>query len=112
VAWSLECLTFFLVLVGLGRPMSWELVVQAAFIFPIATLAGSLSLLPGGIGVTEGGIAGMTQAIVGAPRSVAAASALLVRAVILGFGFGLVALAALSRACQVLSGSRGTWTRP
>jgi uncharacterized protein (TIRG00374 family) len=100
VAWSLECLTFFLVLVGLGMPMTWELVVQAAFIFPIATLAGSLSLLPGGIGVTEGGIAGMTQAIVGAPRSVAAASALLVRAVILGFGFGLgvVALAALSRA--------------
>ena len=100
VAWSLECLTFFFVLVGLGRPMTWALVVQAAFIVPIATLAGSLSLLPGGIGVTEGGIAGMTQAIVGAPRSVAAASALLVRAVILGFGFalGLVALAALSRA--------------
>jgi uncharacterized protein (TIRG00374 family) len=99
VAWSLECLTFFLVLVGLGRPMTWELAVEAAFIFPIATLAGSLSLLPGGIGVTEGGIAGMTQAIIGAPRSVAAASALLVRAMILGFGFtlGLVALAALSR---------------
>ena len=100
MAWLLECLTFFFVLVGLGRSMTWDLVVQAAFIFPIATLAGSLSLLPGGIGVTEGGITGMTQAIVGAPRSVAAASALLVRAVILGFGFalGLVALAALSRA--------------
>jgi uncharacterized protein (TIRG00374 family) len=100
IAWSLECLTFFLVLVGLGEPMTWELVIQAAFIFPIATLAGSLSLLPGGIGVTEGGITGMTQAIVGAPRSVAVASALLVRAVILGFGFalGLVALTALRRA--------------
>ena len=99
MAWSLECLTFFLVLVGLGRPVTWELGVQAAFIFPIATLAGSLSLMPGGMGVTEGGITGMTQAIVGASRSVAVASALLVRAMILGFAFvlGLVALAALSR---------------
>ena len=99
VAWSLECLTFFLVLVGLGRPMTWDLVIQASFIFPVASLAGSLSLLPGGLGVTEGSITGMTQAIIGAPRSVAVASALLVRAVILGFGFtlGLAALAALTR---------------
>lgn len=98
VAWTLECLIFFLVLVGLGNPGTWELVAQAAFIFPIATLAGALSLLPGGIGVTEGGIVGMTQAILGAPRSLAVASALLVRALILGFGFalGLAALAILS----------------
>ena len=99
VAWSLECLTFFLVLVGLGSPATWKLVVQAAFIFPIASLAGSFSLIPGGLGVTEAGITGMTQAIVSAPRSVAVASALLVRAIILGFGFtlGLLALAAISR---------------
>ena len=100
VAWSLECLTFFLVLAGLGRPMTWELGIQVAFIFPMASLAGSLSLLPAGIGVTEGGITGLTQAIVGAPRSMAVASALLARALILGFGFvlGLAALAALTRA--------------
>lgn len=106
MAWSLECLTFLLVLVGLGRSCTWELAVQAAFIFPIATLAGSLSLMPGGMGVTEGGITGMTQAIVGASRSVAVASALLVRALILGFGFvlGVVALAVLTRR---LSGERG-----
>jgi uncharacterized protein (TIRG00374 family) len=99
LAWTLECLTFFLVLVGFGQPITWALVAQAAFIFPIATLAGSLSLLPGGIGVTEGSITGMTQAILSAPRSLAVASALLVRATILGFGFGLglVALALLSR---------------
>ena len=99
VAWSLECLTFFLVLVGLGSPATWKLVVQAAFIFPIASLAGSFSLIPGGLGVTEAGITGMTQAIISAPRSVAVASALLVRAIILGFGFtlGLAALAILTR---------------
>lgn len=98
VAWSLECLTFFLVLGGLGRPITGELAVQAAFIFPMAALAGSLSLLPAGIGVTEGGITGLTQAIVGASRSVAAASALLTRAFILGFGLalGLAAMAALT----------------
>lgn len=99
VAWSLECLTFFLVLGGLGWPMTGELVVQAAFIFPMATLAGSLSLLPAGLGVTEGGITGLTQGIIGAPRSLAAASALMTRALILGFGLalGLAALAALAR---------------
>jgi hypothetical protein len=50
--------------------------------------------------VTEGSITGMTQAILDAPRSLAVASALLVRAVILGFGFtlGVAALAILSRA--------------
>jgi uncharacterized protein (TIRG00374 family) len=111
VAWSLECLTFFLVLVGLGRPMTWELLIQAGFIFPVASLAGSLSLLPGGLGVTEGSITGMTQAIVGAPRSVAAASALLVRALILGFGFtlGLAALAALTRTTANAQGHGQAW---
>ncbi len=99
VAWALECLTFLVVLVGFGKPLAWSLVAQAAFIFPIATLAGSLSLLPAGIGVTEGSIAGMTQAILAVPRSLGVASALLVRAVILGFGFalGLVAFAVLGR---------------
>lgn len=98
IAWTIECLIFFLVLVGLGNSGTWELLAQAAFIFPIATLAGALSLLPGGMGVTEGGIVGMTQAILGAPRSLAAASALLVRALILGFGvaLGLAALAIIS----------------
>jgi uncharacterized protein (TIRG00374 family) len=111
VAWSLECLTFFLVLAGLGRPMTWELLIQAGFIFPVASLAGSLSLLPGGLGVTEGSITGMTQAIVGAPRSLAAASALLVRAVILGFGFtlGLAAMAALSRTAANGQGHGQGW---
>jgi uncharacterized protein (TIRG00374 family) len=111
LAWSLECLTFFLVLVGLGRPMTWELVIQAGFIFPVASLAGSLSLLPGGLGVTEGSITGMTQAILNAPRSLAVASALLVRAVILGFGFtlGLAALAILSRAVANGEGHDRGW---
>jgi uncharacterized protein (TIRG00374 family) len=97
LAWALECLTFFLVLVGFGKPMTWTLVAQAAFIFPIATLAGSLSLLPAGIGVTEGSMTGMTQAILAVPRSLGVASALLVRATILGFAFalGLVAFALL-----------------
>ena len=99
VAWSLECLMFFLVLVGLGRPATAELALQASFIFPIATLAGGLALLPAGIGVTEGSITGMVQAIVGAPRSLAVASALLARALILGFALalGLPALALVGR---------------
>lgn len=95
VVWGLECATFLLVLLGLGRGGTLELLVQAAFIFPAATLVGSLSMLPAGLGVTDGSLTGLTQAIVDVSRSQAAVAALLSRAAILGFGV-VVGLAAMS----------------
>lgn len=59
---------------------------QAAFIYPFATMLGTLSFLPGGLGVAEGSIAGLTATLAGADGSTAVAAALLIRAAIVGFG--------------------------
>ncbi len=86
MAWLLECAAFFVVLWGLGVEPSFTLVGQSAFIYPVANLAGSLSLLPGGLGVAEGSVARLTQSLVGVDASTALAAALLIRGAIVGFG--------------------------
>ncbi len=86
VAWLLECVAFFVVLWGLGLPPSAELAGQSSFIYPVANLAGSLSLLPGGIGVAEGSVVGLTRSLVSVETATALAAGLLIRAAIVGFG--------------------------
>jgi len=97
VSWAGEVLAFYLVLVGLGQDGSWTLLVQAAFILPVATLAGAIVLIaPGGMGVAEGGITGLLQAIVeDMSKSTAALATLIIRFTTLWFGVivGLIALA-------------------
>jgi len=99
VSWSGECVAFYLVLTGLGQPQSAELVVQAAFILAVASLGGSLLLVPGGLGVAEGGITGLAQLLLDMPRELAVTSALLIRLSTLWFGvsIGLVTLLILTR---------------
>jgi len=101
VSWAGEVLAFYLVLVGLGHSGSWMLLLQAAFILPISTLAGAVVLIaPGGLGVAEGGITGLLQVIVtGMTKSVATLAALIIRFTTLWFGVivGLIALAVVSR---------------
>jgi len=99
LSWGGECLAFALVLAGLGAPLTPTLLLQAAFILPVSTLAGSLLLLPGGLGVAEGGITGLTQVLVGFDRGPAAIAALLIRLGTLWFGVsvGLVAMIITTR---------------
>lgn len=99
ISWSGECVAFYLVLTGLGQPESFELVVQAAFILAVASLGGSLLLMPGGLGIAEGGITGLAQLLLGMPRELAVTSALLIRLSTLWFGvtIGLVTLSLLAR---------------
>ena len=85
-AWALECVAFYVVLTGFGVEGGVELLGQAAFIYPLATLLGTFSFLPGGIGIAEGGIAGMLRAAVGTTAAVATASALVIRFAIVGLG--------------------------
>jgi glycosyltransferase 2 family protein len=85
-AWALECIAFYVVLTGFGVPGGVELLGQAAFIYPLATLLGTFSFLPGGIGIAEGGIAGVLRATVGTTTAVATASALVIRFSIVGLG--------------------------
>ena len=85
-AWAIECVAFYVVLTGFGVEGGAELMGQAAFIYPLATLLGTFSFLPGGIGIAEGGIAGMLRATAGTPAAVATASALVIRFAIVGLG--------------------------
>ncbi|MBI2888220.1 MAG: flippase-like domain-containing protein [Chloroflexi bacterium] len=89
VSWFGECFAYYLVLLGLGQPESLTLVVQAAFILAVASLGGSLLLLPGGLGFAEGGITGMAQLLLGMPKELAVTSAILIRLSTLWFGVGL-----------------------
>ena len=83
-SWSLECVAFGLVLTGAGAEANVALFAKAAFIYPLATLAGTVSFLPGGLGITEGGIAGMTQATLSLGAGPAAVASLVIRGAIVG----------------------------
>jgi glycosyltransferase 2 family protein len=85
-AWALECVAFYVVLTGFGVEGGIELLGQAAFIYPLATLLGTFSFLPGGIGIAEGGIAGALRATTGTTAAVATGSALVIRFAIVGLG--------------------------
>ena len=78
-AWFGECLTFFIVLLGIGLAPTLLLLLQATFIYAAASLFGAVSMLPGGLGATEGGMALLLQQIVGVAREEAVASTLIVR---------------------------------
>ena len=99
-AWSWECLGFFLVLRGLG----WDVasLFSSAFVYAAATLAGALSMLPGGLLATEASMAALLTAL-DAPKDVASAATLLIRAATLWFGVvvGLVAYALQRRSVQL-----------
>jgi uncharacterized membrane protein YbhN (UPF0104 family) len=110
-AWALECVAFYVVLTGFGVEGGVELLGQAAFIYPLATLLGTFSFLPGGIGIAEGGIAGMLRATAGTTAAVATASALVIRFAIVGLGVlaGLPSFLLLGG--KTLKASRGDETR-
>jgi glycosyltransferase 2 family protein len=99
-AWAIECLMFFVVLAGFGLDATPRLLAEAAFIYPVATLAGSLSLLPGGLGLAEASTAALTLSLTAADTSTALAAAVLIRLAIVGFGIatGLPGLVYVSRA--------------
>ncbi len=94
VSWFFEVLAFYVTLLGIGVDPSAHLLLEAAFILPVATLAGALLMTPGGLGVAEGGIAGLAKSLIGLDKSHAAVATLIVRFGTLWFGviIGLVIL--------------------
>ncbi len=96
-AWFGECVAFFIVLVGIGLPPTFLLLLQATFIYAAASLFGAISMLPGGLGATEGGMALLLQQIVTLAREQAVAATLIVRLCTLWFAvlIGVIALLAL-----------------
>jgi uncharacterized protein (TIRG00374 family) len=95
VSWSGEVLAFYVTLLALGLHATGLLLLQAAFILPVATVAGAVLLTPGGLGVAEGGITGLLQVIVDVPKSLAAVATLVIRFATLWFGV-LVGMGALT----------------
>jgi uncharacterized protein (TIRG00374 family) len=106
LAWSGECVAFFLILVALDIPPSWELLLVATFVLAVSSLAGGASLLPGGLGVTDASVAGMLTALVSGPemdRATAVAATLLVRFATLWFAVlvGFIMVGILERGSTV-----------
>lgn len=95
VSWAGECLAFYLVLLGLGLPGSFALLITATSILALATLIGSASMLPGGLGVADASIAFLLTLTVAAPpmtNDIAVAASLLIRFATLWFGVALGAI--------------------
>jgi len=99
VSWAMECVAFFLVLVGLGLEPSWGLLLVATFVLAVSSIVGAVSMLPGGLGVADASVAGMLLLLVDDPtmtRGTAVAATLLIRFATLWFavllGVGAVAL--------------------
>ncbi len=91
-AWGLECTALWLILRGLGTPVS---VPIAFFTYGTATIAGAIAMLPGGLGGTEVTMQQMLRALGHVGTAAAAAATLLVRLATLWFAVivGFVALA-------------------
>ena len=78
LAWGLECVSLYVILLGFADPGDVTL-LEATFAYGAPTIVGAVALLPGGVGLTE---AGMTGALltVGVPEtSVATAATILCR---------------------------------
>lgn len=95
-AWGLELLAVYLTVRGVGATVPFLVVV---FVFAVASIAGSLSLLPGGIGAAEASLAGMFVAVGGLASGQAAAATLVIRLLTLWFAVfvGILGLAAVQR---------------
>lgn len=94
LSWAGECVAMYFVLRGLGVPASWELLLQATFIFAASTLFGLVSFLPGGLGASEVSSTVLTTALVGLSKGPASAATIIIRFCTLWFGvlLGVVAM--------------------
>jgi uncharacterized protein (TIRG00374 family) len=103
-SWVAEALAYWCILRGLGVDATSTTLFQAAFVWPVATLAGGLLLTPGGLGVAEGGLVALANTLVeGVTRGTATAAALVTRAATLWLptAIGLLAIAYLARTAPV-----------
>jgi uncharacterized protein (TIRG00374 family) len=93
--WFMECVGFYLIMLGLGFAPDFQLLLQCTSILAIATLAGLLSLLPGGLFAAEASIGGLLKlAITGITTATATTATLLIRFCTLWYGviIGLIIL--------------------
>jgi len=83
-SWVVEVVIYALSLYFVGQASGANLFLLALAVFPLASLAGSISFLPGGIGATEGALIGLTVIWAGISLEGAVFATLLSRTAILG----------------------------
>ncbi len=87
-SWSLEALSLWVILIGLGTDPG---VSVSVFVYATSTLAGALIPVPGGLGITEGSLEQQLTHLGHVPLAAATSGMLLIRiatlwyAVLLGF---------------------------
>lgn len=94
LAWSFECISFYLVISGFGIDNLGQInIFVATFVYGFATLAGAATMLPGGLGATDASITGMLV-LLAIPKSIAVASTLIIRSATLWFAVvvGIIAV--------------------
>jgi len=105
-AWLVETAMYLSALAAVGQPLDGHHVAVGLAIFPLASLAGAVSLLPGGLGATEGGLATLGVTLGGLAAEVSAVAGLLARATILG----VVIVSGLVVMALVATVARPAWT--
>jgi uncharacterized protein (TIRG00374 family) len=107
VSWFGECVALYYVLLGLGIPGTFDLLLIATFVFAASTLFGLVSFLPGGLGVSEASSTGMLSFLVPMAAGPATVATLIIRFCTLWFGvsLGALALAWFSRHYRISDGS-------
>jgi uncharacterized protein (TIRG00374 family) len=95
-AWSLECLSLWVILRGFGQETSAPL---CFFFYATSTLAGALVPVPGGLGVTETFLQGQMHELGHVSMNVSTAAMILVRFATLWFAVlvGFIALSILKK---------------
>jgi uncharacterized protein (TIRG00374 family) len=101
-AWFTDCLGTYLILTGFGVHVP---LLAVTFAYTLATLIGSVSMMPGGLGATEGSLAALLTGM-GAPAPVAIAATFLIRACTFWFSAGVGGLLLLLRSREFCGGLR------
>jgi uncharacterized protein (TIRG00374 family) len=85
VAWSAECIAFYLILVGCSLDVGF---LEAVFVYSFASVIGAISMMPGGMGTTEATMIGLLV-LLSASASMASFVVILTRVCTLWFAVGL-----------------------
>jgi len=89
IAWVVQGVGMYLVLLGLGVAPGWETFSVAVFALSFSIAVGGVSTLPGGLGASEATIAVILALALGLQTDVAAAATALIRFATLWFGVSL-----------------------
>lgn len=89
VSWSAEGIACYLILIGLGVPPAFNLMLVSIFILSLGSILGGISSLPGGLGAAEATMTGTLQVLIKLSEDIAATATLLIRFCTLWFAVAL-----------------------